>query len=251
MHARTAWLLAALSCAATCTWPAQVRGAEPPVMIGLKAERASADDRQRHKFDGPGGLIVLGILPNGPAEKSGLKIGDLLVVVEGQRLTSPDQLHAALRDGRGAELRIDYLRDGLKRTALITPVTRRDLDLLGEEAEQLGRDNGLGDGLSGLLRNFSPSDLLNLGDLQIDVRRGGSSSRTDDELERAIQGSRDPIAIYGRINVGQLLGGLWSGDSQAENQRLEAKVERLQRELDELKLRLEALEPSPSTTLDK
>ncbi|MCO6457742.1 MAG: PDZ domain-containing protein [Pirellulaceae bacterium] len=247
MHARIAWLLAALSCAAICTWPAPVRGGEPPVMIGLKAELASADDRQRHKFDGPGGLIVLGILPKGPAAQAGLQVGDLLVVVEGQRLTDPRQLHAALRDGGGAELRIDYLRDGIKQTALITPVTRRDLDLLGEEAEQLARDNGLGDGLSGLLKNFSPSDLLNLGDLEIDVRRGGSSSRTDDELERAIQGSRDPIAIYGRINVGQLLSGLWSGDSPADSQRLEAKVERLQRELNELKARLEALEPSPST----
>src|SRR5262249_32932388 len=77
----------------------------------------------------PGGGIQVGtLLPNGPAEKAGLRKGDLLVSVAGKRVQTVAELIEQMRVlGPGAKADVEYLREGtLLRTTIV----------LGEKREE-------------------------------------------------------------------------------------------------------------------
>jgi regulator of sigma E protease len=57
-----------------------------------------------------------------PAGKAGLKIGDVVTAVNGQTIDSVNKLHNITETSGGQPLQIEYLRDGRKMAARITPV---------------------------------------------------------------------------------------------------------------------------------
>lgn len=66
----------------------------------------------------PDGVVVLGVTPGGPAEKAGLKTGDILTTLNGKSLagggkTSNDKLAAIMEDVKpGESIKLEYTRDG-------------------------------------------------------------------------------------------------------------------------------------------
>jgi S1-C subfamily serine protease len=61
-------------------------------------------------FDG--GVVISGVVARGPAETAGLKTGDLVLSVDGFRVTTLRELYAAIwRKGPGDALRLQVLRD--------------------------------------------------------------------------------------------------------------------------------------------
>jgi C-terminal processing protease CtpA/Prc len=75
------------------------------------------------------GVEIMGISPSGPAERAGLRKGDVLVAVDGKALrrsgerTAGRQLVEQMRDvPPGQKIKVDYLRDGKPLTALLTTV---------------------------------------------------------------------------------------------------------------------------------
>src|SRR5579884_514199 len=67
--------------------------------------------------------IQLGeIAPGMPAEKAGLKAGDVLVAVDGKPIHSRHKLPELLQRSGGQPVVIEYMRDGVKRTTTVTPV---------------------------------------------------------------------------------------------------------------------------------
>jgi regulator of sigma E protease len=62
------------------------------------------------------------VLPGSPAEKAGLKTGDMLVSIEGEPIRSHRKLIDVLQKRGGRAVTIEYLRDGRKQTAILTPV---------------------------------------------------------------------------------------------------------------------------------
>lgn len=61
-------------------------------------------------FDG--GVVICGVVAKGPAEAAGLKIGDLVLSVDGDRVTTLRELYGAIwRKGPGEALRLQVLRD--------------------------------------------------------------------------------------------------------------------------------------------
>jgi predicted metalloprotease with PDZ domain len=75
------------------------------------------------------GVEVMGISPSGPAERAGLRKGDVLVAVDGKPLrksgerTAGRQLVEQMRDvPPGQKVKVDYLRDGKPLTAMLTTV---------------------------------------------------------------------------------------------------------------------------------
>jgi S1-C subfamily serine protease len=67
------------------------------------------------------GLLVLWLEEGGPAQKSGLLVGDILVAVNGQPVSDPDDLFAALgSDSVGKAIAVDVLRGGRPETVQVT-----------------------------------------------------------------------------------------------------------------------------------
>jgi membrane-associated protease RseP (regulator of RpoE activity) len=63
--------------------------------------------------------------PQGPAAAAGLKPGDTIVSIDGQKITSWDQSTAIIRDSAGKTLTVVLSRGGEERTVRLTPVVNK------------------------------------------------------------------------------------------------------------------------------
>ncbi len=71
------------------------------------------------------GLIVLSLVPDGPAENAGFFIGDVLVSIEGDSLANPDDLQAQLTPERvGKPVTMKIVRGGELRDVTVEPGQR-------------------------------------------------------------------------------------------------------------------------------
>jgi membrane-associated protease RseP (regulator of RpoE activity) len=66
-----------------------------------------------------------------PARAAGLRSGDRIVAVDGQRVDTFDQLRAALADKGGTQITVTYVRDGQERTASLTAASESGRGFLG------------------------------------------------------------------------------------------------------------------------
>ena len=72
------------------------------------------------------GLLVLWLEEKGPAEKSGLFVGDIIVAISGQAVGDPDDLFAALNgDVVGKSIAVEILRGGKPETIQVTVGERK------------------------------------------------------------------------------------------------------------------------------
>jgi putative serine protease PepD len=70
-----------------------------------------------------GGVRLTTIVDDGPADQAGLRIGDVLMRLDGQPLTEPADLIALVRKhAPGAVVRVDYRRGAAENTAAVTLV---------------------------------------------------------------------------------------------------------------------------------
>src|SRR5206468_2395987 len=73
-------------------------------------------------YDGVGAQIKAvhggrAIVAGGPADRAGLRAGDVVVAVDGHPITSADELVVAIRKrAPGAALTLTFVRDGTRRT---------------------------------------------------------------------------------------------------------------------------------------
>jgi hypothetical protein len=82
-----------------------------------------------------GGVEILGVSPDGPSERGGLKKGDVIVAVDGHKLTSfpdahdaRDSLRIALKDMQAEKpLLISVMRDGKAMDLTVVPEVREPL----------------------------------------------------------------------------------------------------------------------------
>ena len=75
-------------------------------------------------FPGEGALVASSagaILPGSPAQKAGLRGGDIITALDGTPINSPDELIVAVRSRNvGDVVRLTYLRDGSQKTVSLT-----------------------------------------------------------------------------------------------------------------------------------
>ncbi len=82
--------------------------------------------RQSLKREQASGLLVLWLEENGPAQQGGLFVGDTLVAVNGQPVSDPDDLFAALNsDTVGKSVPVEVLRGGKPETVNVTVGERK------------------------------------------------------------------------------------------------------------------------------
>lgn len=61
------------------------------------------------------GALVVAVDDGGPAAAAGILVGDVVIAIDGQPITGPDQLRLALFDRPGAAIAIDLIRGGERR----------------------------------------------------------------------------------------------------------------------------------------
>jgi S1-C subfamily serine protease len=67
------------------------------------------------------GAVVTEVAPDSPAANAGLEVGDVIVGIDGQSISSAAEVVEAIRNRQeGDEITIEYERDGRKRTAEAT-----------------------------------------------------------------------------------------------------------------------------------
>jgi len=94
-------------------------------------------------------LTVASVMPNSPAEQAGLHLGDTLLAIDGQSLTSVEQWQTTTGAAAGKILTLAVRRGGQDLTLQATPQSAQNLDFLSvAEKAELGEKGLLGIGLS-------------------------------------------------------------------------------------------------------
>lgn len=122
--------------------------------IGVNLMNLSPELRS-HFGSGDRGSMISTVASESPAERAGLKVGDVITGVDGQKISSAGDVSKAIRDRKaGDSVRIDYIRAGAPQHTfvtvaereqprfevgnLITPEMIRARDFSVESAEKIG-----------------------------------------------------------------------------------------------------------------
>ncbi|MCW2743783.1 MAG: peptidase and chymotrypsin/Hap [Mycobacterium sp.] len=92
--------------------------------IGVNAQTVSSQTAQAQGL--PRGALVASVVSGGPADKAGIRRGDVITKVDATTIDSSDSLVVALRTYKiGDKVSITYVRSGQPRTATVTLVERQ------------------------------------------------------------------------------------------------------------------------------
>jgi serine protease DegQ len=84
--------------------------------VGLQPAALTAEIARELQVDN-GGVLVYALAPDGPAAQAGIRPGDVLTHVARKKITSVEELYAALRQhDPGERVAISYVRDGTQHT---------------------------------------------------------------------------------------------------------------------------------------
>ncbi|BBL53222.1 serine endoprotease DegQ [Bartonella quintana] len=84
-----------------------------PPYIGASFQNVTPDIAGGLGLERPYGALVIEIMKDSPAAKAGLKVGDVILGVQGMRVDSPDSLgYRLMTAGIGHSLVLEYLRSG-------------------------------------------------------------------------------------------------------------------------------------------
>jgi S1-C subfamily serine protease len=96
--------------------------------LGVRTQPVEIPEASRKalKREQTSGLLVIWLEENGPAEKGGLLVGDILVAVNSHPVSDPDDLFAALdSDTVGKSIPVEVLRGGKPETIHVTAGERK------------------------------------------------------------------------------------------------------------------------------
>jgi len=94
--------------------------------LGVSLMNLSPDLREHFGAPKDAGVMVESVADDSPAEKAGLRVGDIVLSVDGKDVKSSIDLRLALKDKKeGDSVRIDYLR-GKARQTVVASVKERD-----------------------------------------------------------------------------------------------------------------------------
>ena len=104
----------------------------------LGVETRDLDEDLGSYFGAPDGkgVLVLRVVDDTPADRAGLKAGDVILSVDGDRIGDTDELRGALRDKPAGDVELRVRRKGAERTV------RATLEKPMEVNEWLGHGNG-------------------------------------------------------------------------------------------------------------
>ena len=127
--------------------------------FGAQLQAVDNDLAQSLGLDRPGGGIVREIHPGGPADRAGLRVGDVIRTIDGFDVEDPQAVRYRMATkGVGGQARIGYLRDGAAREARVALIAPPE-EPAAEETEITGRNPFAG----ATVANLSPAIADRLG----------------------------------------------------------------------------------------
>lgn len=140
-----------------------------------------------------GEFVILGTIPGTPAEKAGLRSGDLILAVDGKVYTDMETVSAALKGKAGTKVRVTYDRDGKEQE-----VTIKRAKIISQTVESKMMKNSIGYIALSSFEEHTAEDFKNqLADLEkkgaksliIDLRdNGGGLVASGTEIADALLG---------------------------------------------------------------
>lgn len=92
-----------------------------PAFLGVQVEDLTPELRKQLNVKTQAGAVVEEVVPNSPAAKAGLQRDDVIVAANGQTVSNPVDLRAAVQKaGAGKEIALRYERGGEMKTAKAT-----------------------------------------------------------------------------------------------------------------------------------
>jgi serine protease Do len=105
------------------------------------------------------GAIIVDMIPNGPAEKAGLKQGDIILGMDGQEYADSSSLRLHIAESApGTTSKLQIVRDGKPMEVTITLDTLKDVEQPGDQ-EGNDNDNGKGESSQGIMSGVSVETL--------------------------------------------------------------------------------------------
>lgn len=99
--------------------------------LGISQKNLSPSERA--EYDLEGGVLVIDVVEESPAEEAGLKEGDIITAVEEELIHSTSDLFSLIRSHKpGDRVTIAYYREGDEKTTEATLETADDVDLFGK-----------------------------------------------------------------------------------------------------------------------
>jgi len=105
--------------------PGKVQWMSADGYIGMRPLPMTPELRKHFGAPEDAGIFVGSVEKDGPAEKAGLAVGDIVTAVDGNPIESPRQLAHAVRHRKDGEtIQVEVLRGGSKKTLAVTVAAR-------------------------------------------------------------------------------------------------------------------------------
>lgn len=101
--------------------------------LGVETQDLTPELAKEFKLHGAAGALVGGVAPNGPAEKAGLKVGDIIAAFDGREVRDARQLKLSVADAKpGQTVLVAVLRDGSAKPLRVTVGQASTYDFLAK-----------------------------------------------------------------------------------------------------------------------
>ena len=118
-------------------WPPSIGGGESPLVWTLGANRrigVSTQNLSQQLADyfgvKDGGVLITSVSDNSPASRAGLKAGDVITAIDGEKVTSPGDITRALGKKETGDVSLTVVRDKNTRTITVTPEKNPNSELI-------------------------------------------------------------------------------------------------------------------------
>jgi regulator of sigma E protease len=135
--------------------------------------------------------IIHSVIEGDPADRAGLRKGDVIVAVNGERIALPGQLVDITSRSVGQEMELTIRRDGREQRVRVTPILREGRGMIGLSPREMTKP-------------FEPTPLEAIGlSVQRNIEFGGLIFRT---LGGLFVGETSPRQLMGPVAIAQLSG---------------------------------------------